>query len=174
MRLFFALWPTSAVADALAGLAREAVVSIGGKATRAETIHLTLAFLGEHPAAQLPAIVAAAKTVRMAPFEMTIDRLVIWRRNQLLWAGCESVPEPLPALALALREAMRQAGIAFDETHTTFAPHVSLVRKLPAQVTENLPLFGPLLWRSERFVLVESCLSNAGPFYRVVAEFPGI
>lgn len=47
MRLFFALWPSPAAAERLASAATDAAARLGGRPTRLETLHLTLAFLGE-------------------------------------------------------------------------------------------------------------------------------
>ena len=172
MRLFFALWPSPETAEALAGVACEEVRRLGGKATRAETIHLTLAFLGEQPAERLPEVIAAARKVRTAPFELVIDQLGVWRHNRLLWTGCQSLPGELTVLVEGLRVALHQPAIRFDVEHRRFMPHLTLVRKLPeAAFPPSLPPISPLVWRCERFVLVQSVLSAAGPNYRVVADF---
>ena len=172
MRLFFALWPSPETVEALAGVASEGARRLGGKATQAETIHLTLAFLGEQPAECLPEVMAAARTVRTAPFELVIDQLGVWRHNRLLWAGCQSLPGELTALVEGLRVALHQVAIRFDEEHRRFMPHLTLVRKLPeAAFPPSLPPISPLVWHCDRFVLVESVLSTSGPSYRALADF---
>ena len=170
--MFFALWPPEEIARQLAGIAADFSQAAGGRPTRRETIHLTLAFLGEQPAERLPEVMAAARTVRTAPFELVIDQLGVWRHNRLLWAGCQSLPGELTALVEGLRVALHQVAIRFDEEHRRFMPHLTLVRKLPeAAFPPSLPPISPLVWRCERFVLVESALSAAGPNYRVLADF---
>ena len=52
MRLFFALWPPEDLSRALADGAEALARRFGGKPARRETIHLTLAFLGEVDAAR--------------------------------------------------------------------------------------------------------------------------
>ena len=172
MRLFFALWPPELVANSLETIAGGLAGRLGGRATRPETIHLTLAFLGEQPAERLPTILAAANAVRMTSFDLSVDRLDGWRHNRLLWAGCQSVPGALLALVDGVRGALRQASIPFDDAPRRFVPHLTLVRKLPdAAFPFASSAMTPLSWRCDRFVLVESRLSSNGPNYRVLAEF---
>ena len=47
MRLFFALWPDEGVRAELARWTRALHAACGGRTTRADKLHLTLAFLGE-------------------------------------------------------------------------------------------------------------------------------
>ncbi len=176
MRLFFALWPPPPVAEKLAAQAGMLAQRHGGKATRRETIHLTLAFLGETEEARLADIIRAARAVHAKAFELDIDRVGYWRHNRLLWAGCRMVPEELPALAKSLQEKLRAASIAFDDSHG-FVPHVTLVRKvsdtaMPGGIQRDLPASDPLLWTCNSFSLVHSQQSQAGQVYRVAAEFP--
>ncbi len=171
MRLFFALWPPESAAQALAGQSEVLARQYGGKATRAETIHLTLAFLGEVDEALLPAAIQAAQAVKGKSFELTIDRLGYWRHNRLLWAGCTSQPEQLQMLVGALREQLRAVSICCDEKQR-FTPHLTLVRKVPdirGQV--DLAVIEPMTWRCSNFVLVCSQLISAGSDYSTVAEF---
>ena len=142
MRLFFALWPPERVARALATKAHVLARRFGGKPTRWETMHMTLAFL--------------------------VDRLGVWRHHRLIWAACPAVP-PLRALALDLRERLRAADVACDEPRR-FAPHLSLVRKA-GDVPEPSAI-EPLPWPCGGFVLIRSRLTEAGPDYLNVAEFP--
>ena len=74
-RLFFALWPSPHAVESLAGVARDCALRFGGRPTRAETVHMTLAFLGEQPDARFSDIVAAASSVAFAPFDLKLDRL---------------------------------------------------------------------------------------------------
>jgi len=171
MRLFFALWPSAELAERLAAEADGLARRFGGKATRLETIHLTLAFLGEVDDAQLPAVIEAGRLVRAAPFELTVDCLGYWRHNRLLWAGCSAVAQPLQELVNALREQLRVAGLACDESQR-FAPHLTLLRKVPgAMSSADLPALQPLSWRCGEFVLVRSRLTETGSDYLAVAEF---
>lgn len=49
MRLFFALWPSPDAAERLASIAAETAARAGGRPTRQETLHLTMALLAKLP-----------------------------------------------------------------------------------------------------------------------------
>ena len=58
-RLFFALWPSAELRRRLHALALRYQRLHGGRAMRAETLHLTLLFLGEVPRAQIASLLQA-------------------------------------------------------------------------------------------------------------------
>jgi RNA 2',3'-cyclic 3'-phosphodiesterase len=171
MRLFFALWPAPDLAEQLAGIARAAAGRFGGKPTRQESIHLTLAFLGELPEAQLPQLLAAAWTVRGQPFVLHLDRFGHWPRKQLLWAGEASPNAALGELVGDLQNALGTAGFALAGRYPVFAPHVTLVRAIP-ETRELAAPFATIAWPCSSFVLIRSQRSDEGSSYQVVAEFP--
>ncbi len=154
MRLFFASWPPPAVARALAQWAREAQRGCGGRLTREDAIHLTLAFLGE---ADPQGALATARAVRMRETSLPIDVARYWNHNRIVWAGPGAVPLELAALARALGETRK------------FAGHVTLVRK--AHPPAQLPPLPPLAWPVREFVLVNSTLGPEGPSYEVLERF---
>ena len=174
MRLFFALWLPEELAQTLAEQAHLLARQYGGTATRQETIHLTLAFLGEVDEARLPSVLQAAHAVSAAPFALTVDRLGFWRHNRLLWAGCSAPAPGLLVLVESLRERLRASSIACDEA-PRFAPHLTLVRKVRAyqhRGPPDLPTLEPLGWPCGSFFLVRSQPTSAGSGYFTVAEFP--
>lgn len=173
-RVFFALWPPPALAELLAETAKTAGGRFGGRPTRRETIHLTLAFLGEVAQSSLPAVVRCAGAVKAAPFALQIDQLGFWAHNRLLWAGCSELPSALKQLVDDLRQGLLSGGFQADAGAHGFTPHLSLLRRVPARRAPSA-LFVPLdapLWTPHSFVLVRSVLSHRGPDYRVLAEFP--
>ncbi len=174
-RVFFALWPSAESAGELGQIAREAAARFGGRATRPESIHLTLAFLGNVPEARLPALLAVAAAVSAEAFTLSINRLDFWAHNHLLWAGCSAPPAQLAELVSTLCEALRVAGFKTGRAGGEFSPHVSLVRRVPAGAVSSadcpLPV-GTLRWPCSRFVLVRSQLSATGSNYRIIGEFP--
>ena len=62
-RLFFALWPDSAVRAVLQASCQAVTVSCGGRPVPPRNYHLTLAFLGQVDSADLAGIRAAAAQV---------------------------------------------------------------------------------------------------------------
>ncbi|NTV71886.1 MAG: RNA 2',3'-cyclic phosphodiesterase [Azonexaceae bacterium] len=175
-RVFFALWPSPEVAERLGNIAHDAAQSFGGRATRRDTIHLTLAFLGNIPEARLPELSMAAANVAVEPFAINIDQLGFWSHNHLLWAGCKTPAASLDALSSQLRMALARAGFRVGGEGRDFAPHVTLVRRVPEvtapSVRDPLPSIESFTWRNDRFVLVRSTLSALGSSYRIIAEFP--
>jgi RNA 2',3'-cyclic 3'-phosphodiesterase len=151
MRLFFASWPPPAVAKALAQWAREAQRACGGRITREDTIHLTLAFLGE---ADPQAALAAGRAVRGRATSLTVDIARYWNHNRIVWVGPANVPPELAELARALGETRE------------FAGHVTLLRK--ARPPAQLPPLPPLEWPVTEFLLVNSNLGPEGPSYEVL------
>jgi 2'-5' RNA ligase len=167
-RVFFALWPDAALAQALAGHAAQAARCCGGRRTRQENLHVTLAFIGGVTGAQVAELVVLAQALRGERFEITLDRLGWWKHNRIVWAGAEVVAPALAQLAQALAAACRAAGYRIDTR--PFAAHVTLLRD--ARCTQALPAIAPLAWRPLEFLLMESNLSPAGASYAPVARFP--
>ncbi len=177
MRLFFALFPSQPAAETLHALGRASAGEVGGRASRAASIHLTLAFLGEVPGERYAELVAIAQTVcaRAEPFAIAVDFIGHWRHNRLLWAGCSATPAGLSQLATALRGALAAGGFLVDREPGRFTPHLTLVRKvgdakLPAPPARAM--IEPVAWQCTAFDLVSSPLAAAPPGYQVLARFP--
>ncbi len=170
-RVFFALWPPEEIAAQLSALAAEHAAGAGGRATRRETIHLTLAFIGDVPVERLPELQHAASTVRGAAFELTLDCFDVWRHNRIFWAGPSVVPPALGELASSLTSALQAGGFSVVDAGRTFTPHLTLVRKVKA-LDAALPVGQALVWPCRKFILVRSNLLASGAFYETLAEFP--
>lgn len=169
-RVFFALWPSTANAARLGEIARGDVANTGGRPTRPETIHLTLAFVGDIPEARLPELIAAAARVRGQAFTLELDRLGYWRHNHLRWAGCTAPPPALSELAGKLRGVLRAANFAVDRETSEFFPHITLLRKCTRAAAAQV-LEPPLCWPADEFVLVRSRLDAEGANYERLQTF---
>lgn len=167
LRLFFALWPDDPTRARLADWTRAIHRAGGGRATRPESVHLTLAFLGSTPAAALPAVIAAAGRVPPRAFELRVDEPGYWRHNQIAWAGVREVPPELAALVGDLRAELVAASVAFDPK--PFLAHLTLVRK--AHPGFKLPRLAPIDWPVRDFVLVRSVTGPDGSAYEVAARW---
>lgn len=168
VRLFFALWPDSALQGSLAVWAGQAAGK--ARAMRRENIHLTLAFLGTTDAAQLPAIVECARAVHFAPLALKLDQVGYWKHNRIIWCGPEEEPQALTALVAALRTALDAAGIRYDPK--PFVSHVTLVRKAGGPAAA--PRWSPLVWEVRDFALVRSVPTEGGVRYEVLQRFPAV
>lgn len=170
-RVFFALWPDEAVRRVLGGSAQDCARRLGGRAMRPETLHLTLAFIGDVALERLPALQAVGAGVACEAFSLDLDRLGFWAHNGIVWAGSRRSPAGLTQLVHTLGEGLRQAGWPGElKAGRTFVPHLTLVRNVGEKRPE-LPALPPVEWRCERFVLVRSRLSAAGAGYEVLAQW---
>ena len=71
-RLFFALWPDDATRDALDRTGKWLHRHWGGRRMRADTLHLTLAFLGDTPAAARDAFLPMIDAIRAEPLRRVL------------------------------------------------------------------------------------------------------
>jgi len=166
--VFFALWPPERSAARLARWARDLVSDSGGRATRQEAIHLTLAFLGEIEAARADAAIAAARAVRAPAHKLLVEHAEYWPHNRIVWVGPRRAPAPMARLARELGKALRHAGFSLERR--PFAAHVTLIRK--ARAPRALPPLPKVDWPVNEFVLVRSVLSSEGSRYAVLGRFP--
>lgn len=167
-RLFLALWPGEAVARALDAAGRDAHCQLGGRRMQRDTLHITLAFLGEVDESRLPGLVEGLGGVTGEAFELDMDRLGYWRHNHIVWAGCAEPPAALCALVRVLRASLAAQG--FPVEGSGFVPHVTLLRKVPRVAA--LPALGPIAWPVSEWALVESRLSELGASYQRLAAWP--
>ena len=163
-RLFFAIWPPQAAAESLHRWALQAQHETGGRVTRADTIHLTLAFLGE---AEPEGAAAAASSVRAARHELPIEQARYWPHNHIVWVGPREMPPALAAMAGALSGSLSKGGFTLEAR--AFHAHVTLIRKARAQGA--LPPLPAVAWPVEKFALVRSELAADGARYSVLQRF---
>ncbi len=167
-RLFFALWPEPALRRRLFRDIRQLVRRSGGRPVAEADLHVTVVFLGSTDAARRACCEAAAATLRPAPFTLTFDTVGYWPRARALWLGATQVPEPLPALARSLNEALAACG--FIPEPRPLRPHVTLARKVAQWKGAQAP--APIPWPAETLCLVESVTDPAGARYRVLRRWP--
>jgi 2'-5' RNA ligase len=167
VRVFYALWPSPAVARALAVHARTLERAVGGRVTRTDSIHLTLVFVGDVAAGRLPELAAPPPGVTAEPFELSVDRLGVWRHNGIGWAAPGVIPPALAELQERLSAWVASLGFALEIR--AFAPHVTLVRRGRGRVeTADVE---PIRWSVSEYVLVKSELNEGGARYSTVARF---
>lgn len=166
-RVFFALWPDPAVAEKLATAALKAHALCGGRIMRLETLHLTLAFIGDVPAMSIESVAQAASLVSGDAFSLSLDRCGCWRHNRIVWAGASEPPLALIRLVGQLNDRLFDAGLPFDARD--FAAHLTLLRNARCV---PLPTFEAIAWPVAEFVLVESQLSASGAAYTIIGRWP--
>ena len=171
-RVFLALWPDPDAAMALHRVAQAAAGAFGGRAMRRDTLHLTLAFIGDVDTPTLARVRAAAGQVRGAVGPLCLDTLGFWRHNRIMWAGCRQPVFGLRVLADDLAAALADQGIKTDGgAGRPFTPHLTLVRNV-VEASPELPDLAPVAWSAREFVLVRSRLSSGGASYETIGRWP--
>lgn len=158
MRIFTAIEFDEAVRTKLAdylGSCRR--LKIPGNYTHPENFHLTLHFLGEQEADRLDAVVQAMRaSVNLAPFSLTCEGSGTFsqRDGKLLWAGIKP-SQSAENLYRGLGKALKTQG--FPVESRPFRPHITLIRRVPAEIREfpalegfQIPVRGITLFESVR------------------------
>lgn len=179
-RLFVALDLPEAVSGALARWAASlAAADTRLRAVRAESMHVTLCFLGERPSGEIDAIAAACAEFAPAPvFELATAGLVGFpseQRPRVLAAAIEDRSRGLYRLQARLATALSELGVYRPERRT-FNPHVTLARvggKGQASRGEvgssrgraGQRLLAPVPFMASSVTLLRSTISSAGSVY---------
>ena len=156
----------------------------------AESLHLTLKFIGEWPPEKLADLQRALGGVRGQPAEITFSGTGFFptpKSARVFWIGIQAGPE-LASLAGAVDAATYLLGI--EKEQRAFTPHLTLARTgsgRPQRMSSDranasfrrlqeklaampAPVFGKMTARE--FFLYESKLSPKGAVYTKLANFP--
>ncbi|HNW84549.1 MAG: RNA 2',3'-cyclic phosphodiesterase [Candidatus Cryosericum sp.] len=134
--------------------------------------HITLRFLGDLPAAQVPSAMERLRASLAAKTATTLvlDRLGVFYRQgypSVLWVGPASTPAEAEALASAVTTGL--TGLGSNRRPEPFVPHVTIARfnghgpELPLPL--RLPPVQPLVVPVSKVVLYESVLGTGTPTY---------
>lgn len=165
LRLFFALWPDDVTRSALDNVAGNLHADWGGRRMYSDTLHMTLAFLGDTPVTRLDTLRELAATITAEAFTLTLDRPGCWQHNRIGWLGVQDTPLALAQLVSNLRGVLHAEQFAVDDQH--YVPHVTLLRN--AQCGPP-PSCQPVKWRVQDFVLLASRKQKPG--YDVLGTWP--
>ena len=169
-RLFFALWPDPAVRVRLAGHCDPVIKDYRGRPTQPDTLHMTLAFLGDIPELRVPLALGCGDRVKEAPFTLNIDARAHFARARVAWLGCAHPPAALHGLANALRRELGGTHFTIGHGDSPFKPHITIARDCRAfPPPKDIPA---IEWRVESFVLVNSTPVPGGVVYRVLKQWP--
>lgn len=166
--MFFALWPEPDIQAELAQTGRALQGAMGGKLTRQESIHLTLAFLGDVDMDRMGEVLGIGARAAFRPFGFVVDTTGCWGHNGVAWLGPRATPGPLLSLVDSLRGALRESGFRVEQR--PYAAHVTIVRKARCRPIDLT--LSPVEWRVNHFVLVRSQLTAEGSRYTVVGRWP--
>ncbi|MFK8909411.1 RNA 2',3'-cyclic phosphodiesterase [Streptomyces sp. YS-3] len=180
VRVFIALAPPD---DAKAELERELLSAYSAyprlRWNRVEDWHITLAFLGELPAATVPLLQPPLAGLAAAhpPLRLAL-RGGGHFDERVLWSGIEGNLEGLHLLTKEVRDAIRACGVAFEER--PLRPHLTLARARRDDTSSVVELAAALAgftgrpWHAERLHLVASNVGRGpGPIhYRDIEAWP--
>ncbi|WP_407292610.1 RNA 2',3'-cyclic phosphodiesterase [Stutzerimonas zhaodongensis] len=164
LRLFFALACPSDLAEAICNW-RDSH-EIGGRPVAQANLHLTLAFLGNQPAAAVDGLKQLAANLRADTFTLQLDQLQMIGKDFACLMPSQS-PLPLMDLVGQLHAGISAHGVVLDSR--PFLPHVTLSRHVHA-----LPDIQPhaFQWAVSRFGLYLSENTPQGAHYTEVASWP--
>ncbi|MDR9437939.1 MAG: RNA 2',3'-cyclic phosphodiesterase [Halomonas sp.] len=167
MRLFLALEPPHKLRERLSELAELAQDRCGGRRMPDDSLHLTLAFLGEVAEEQGAALSAWVGERPIPTGEWRLDAWGTFRRPGIVWVGGRS-----PALE-RLHESLwaELSAFGFSGRAEHFVPHVTLLRRARQLETRSLPTID-LSWPWRRLSLVRSFTENDGARYETLARSP--
>ncbi len=152
-----------------------------GRPTPPENMHITVAFLGEHPEPMIEDVHFALDRIRAPGFELRLDGVGLFGsdRPRVLYADVR--PEPgLTRLREKVLQAARGSGLRLDRER--YSPHVTLARfnaGLKGDDAQEMRDFaarrmglraGP--FHVARFLLFRSSLGRNGPIYEELAAYP--
>ncbi len=180
MRLFVAIDPSAEALAALdAELGRTRMVAPHGlRWTRPEQWHLTLAFLGEVPDDDVPALTdGLAAVVGDEPMTLRLAGGGCFG-TRVLWVGLAGDVHALRTLAADLATAARSAGVDIEDQ--SFRPHLTLARAgreqtdLRPAAAELAQIVGPA-WDVAAVQLIRSRLGagpGGGALHEPIATWP--
>jgi 2'-5' RNA ligase len=164
-RMFFALNPDAATRAAIVRGTRRAVSAAGGRPTRPENLHMTIAFIGRLTAKQV-AKARAVPPIQVGPIQILLDRQGYWSRQQIVWLGTSKAPAALIDLERRLWEGLKAAN--FMRERGMFRPHVTLARRARAARAA----IRPVRWTVTSLALLESLPDANGTRYELVEQWP--
>lgn len=157
------------------------LLSLNGRRTRLEGIHLTLKFLGNISEEQVTDLESRLKPAAEAvgPFEVEVAGVGVFphlTRPRVIWAGVRP-SGALTELQQQVESAVTEAG--FEKEKRAFRPHLTLFRLKSTRNRDNLvrylsrsetPRFGK--FQAREFHLFQSKLKPGGAEYSKLISWP--
>ncbi len=174
-KLFFALWPDDITRSEIEGAFHSnCFAKYTGKNFYSKNLHITLCFVGNVPLYKINCIKHAADKIKFKPFELTLNKFNIFRKAKIFYLGMMSFPDELMNIQKALSECLTHCD-CYAELRD-FTPHMTLKRKIKiSEMSDLLAEKSPeILWRVNRFALVESISVEGGVVYKPIQFFNSI
>ena len=178
MRVFIAIDLPDQIRTRIAELEHDLKpVTTSARWVAAESIHVTLKFIGEIPEQRLPSVDSALFGLSWKPFTVTVRGIGFFPGNRsprVFWAGLEAAP--MEGLAQEIDVRMEQLG--FEKEKRAFRPHLTLARAREMRIHNSLVAaaekyasanFGS--FTVDRFYLFQSTLKPTGAIYSKLKEY---
>lgn len=151
-QIFFALWPDNRQRDRLRDVINSVAKTVEGKVVDRRNWHVTLAFVGQYPVSEIPALQERAAQIEIEPFRLGFDRLEFWARGKVACLIAPTIPPELQALVSSLNDVLLEIGVTPHDR--TYRPHITVARNARSFVTERLAQRATTEWSG--FELMES------------------
>jgi len=166
-RLFFGLALPEATRSALQAASEQASLPPTARASLPQNYHMTLVFLGQVSAGQLPCVERAAARIHLPGFQLQLDQLGHWPRPQVLWAAPSAPPGALQQLVTALQQQLLVCG--FKPEQRPYRPHVTLARRL--RHFDGPSVLKTVAWQARQFHLYRSNPAPDGVRYHPIRSW---
>jgi len=163
-RLFIALCPDQAIRDALLACREHWNWPHGARLAHANSLHVTLHFLGNVPLQTIPTLIDALQ-VPFESFELILNHQNIWHDNIAVLEPC-TIPAQLVKLHTDLSKALQAMGLPVETRN--YRPHVTFARRAGgADISRNVP---DIRWPVNGYALMQSHLS-ASRGYEILRSY---
>ncbi len=157
LRLFTALWPSDEMRSALQVQSNAWSWPEGARRSQPEGLHITLHFLGQVAASQLPRL-QQGLDLAWEGCELLLDEQHVWPGG-IAVVEASQVPQALLSLHARLGERLQGMGLAIETRR--YRPHVTFARK--ATGARPPAASASLRWRTgTRYALVQSLSGGRG------------
>jgi 2'-5' RNA ligase len=164
LRLFFAAIPDPGAREQIAAASLHLSLEPGARRVPHEDLHMTLAFVGDLAASQLPSMLKVGAAQKERAFSVTFDEYDYWPKAGVIVAAARSIPAELNRLWQQLHR--EHAGRSRPLESERLRPHVTLARKVSQPpVLQAMSAFD---WRVRDFCLMRSDTSGIQSAYTVV------
>jgi 2'-5' RNA ligase len=164
VRLFFAVLPDPTTRERIAAAAAAIQGDSGARWVPPGNYHMTLAFIGEVPARQLPILRQIGAAQRAAACSLRFDAYEFWPKSKVIVGTARTLPSALEQLWQQLHRGLAEHQWALDPKR--LSPHVTLARKVSqAPVLQVMSAFD---WPVRDFCLMRSDTGGIQSTYTVV------
>jgi 2'-5' RNA ligase len=165
-RIFFALWPDDRQRDRLRDQISPLAKLVEGQVVYRGDWHVTTAFIGNFPEADIPGLLARAAQIPVEPFRLRFDRVEFWPRPKVASLVAPTVPPELQRLVDAQNALLTDFGVAVE--NRTYRPHITVVRRARPFETQRLAQPAVVEWAA--FELIESVSQPGGAAYHPLKQ----